>query len=458
MLKQPFSRFLPLLPSTGTGLLSNSGMRLDKAAVELLRQENHTPVAFRLVQRMLREKSLRCGQMKDGSLVVSSQPSSHLLRSGEVPVVNWRSALGARLLPTPLSSACQAAMLGDSRRMHAALRAACGSPASPTYADAVLADTLQAGLLPPQLQLLQGRAAQPTHSLSNQQTTPRLPSWCTSHPLLACLPDLAFVHKPGGVLSQGGEKGGDRGSSQRPHLLQLEEWILHQRRLLPAVADPTGQSADAVHPPRLRVGHRLDQGVSGVVAMPLTRAGAEALRRALSAKSNNISSSSDLTKTYFALVQGSWGANEALEGVLTSPGGSASGQTRDSRTEYAYRGALSMRGVASECSLLQLRPISGHKHQLRVHCSQLLGKPILGDSRYGGDSAPKWLHGVHGGHVIALHAHSLSWAACPLSGAPSDALEGGQRGLRVAAPLPRSWMAAAQEPSHKTLLSNVDVS
>ena len=41
---------------------------------------------------------------------------------------------------------------------------------------------------------------------------------------------------------------------------------------------------------------------------------------------------------------------------------------------------------SSDCCLLELSPITGHKHQLRVHASQILRCPILGDSKYG--SAP----------------------------------------------------------------------
>ena len=32
---------------------------------------------------------------------------------------------------------------------------------------------------------------------------------------------------------------------------------------------------------------------------------------------------------------------------------------------------------------LELRPLTGRKHQLRVHCAEVLGTPILGDYKYG---------------------------------------------------------------------------
>ena len=41
--------------------------------------------------------------------------------------------------------------------------------------------------------------------------------------------------------------------------------------------------------------------------------------------------------------------------------------------------ALTMPGTA----LLELTPITGRKHQLRVHCAQALRCPIVGDTLYG---------------------------------------------------------------------------
>ena len=43
-----------------------------------------------------------------------------------------------------------------------------------------------------------------------------------------------------------------------------------------------------------------------------------------------------------------------------------------------------------ETSLLELKPVTGRTHQLRVHLSQI-GHPIIGDTLYGGRSAPRML-------------------------------------------------------------------
>ena len=43
----------------------------------------------------------------------------------------------------------------------------------------------------------------------------------------------------------------------------------------------------------------------------------------------------------------------------------------------------------SKSALLELRPVTGFKHQLRVHLPGALGIPILGDYKYGGSQFRK---------------------------------------------------------------------
>jgi tRNA pseudouridine32 synthase/23S rRNA pseudouridine746 synthase len=53
-------------------------------------------------------------------------------------------------------------------------------------------------------------------------------------------------------------------------------------------------------------------------------------------------------------------------------------------------------GRAQDLTLLELRPVTGRTHQLRVHC-QASGWPILGDPIYG--TAPRF-------HGPGLHLHA----------------------------------------------------
>ena len=63
------------------------------------------------------------------------------------------------------------------------------------------------------------------------------------------------------------------------------------------------------------------------------------------------------------------------------------------------RGA-SPQGKGGDITLLELRPVTGRTHQLRVHCSAM-GWPIFGDPIYG--TAPRF-----GGPGLHLHARSVT--------------------------------------------------
>jgi len=62
--------------------------------------------------------------------------------------------------------------------------------------------------------------------------------------------------------------------------------------------------------------------------------------------------------------------------------------------------------AATDTSRVELEPITGRTHQLRVHLAAI-GHPILGDALYGGRKAER----------VMLHACSLSFAH-PLNGEP----------------------------------------
>jgi 23S rRNA pseudouridine955/2504/2580 synthase len=66
-----------------------------------------------------------------------------------------------------------------------------------------------------------------------------------------------------------------------------------------------------------------------------------------------------------------------------------------------------------------LKPLTGRTHQLRVHCTEGLGTPILGDGKYGGaaahlDGLPNTLH-LHARALVLPHPEGgVLEAAAPL--------------------------------------------
>ncbi len=169
---------------------------------------------------------------------------------------------------------------------------------------------------------------------------------------------------------------------------------------------------------RPRLVHRLDRDTSGVLLLARSPAAAAKLAAAFRGR--------DAEKTYWAVVVG---RPVPAEGRIDLPLARQAGP-RGERTapaeageEGAARAITDFRTLDAaqrRAAWLELRPLTGRTHQLRVHCAQGLGTPILGDGKYGGAAAhieglPPLLH---------LHARALRL--------PHP--EGGM--LEVAAPLP----------------------
>ncbi|MGM9554622.1 MAG: RluA family pseudouridine synthase [Faecousia sp.] len=140
----------------------------------------------------------------------------------------------------------------------------------------------------------------------------------------------------------------------------------------------TGQPC-AVHPVS-----RLDRDTFGVVLL--------AKNAHIHAKLCAMSKSGAIEKTYRALV---FGCPRESEGLIDAPIARVSetsllrciredGKPARSR----YRVLASAEGE----SLLELQPLTGRTHQLRLHCAYL-GCPILGDPQYGTEASRAFSHG-----------------------------------------------------------------
>lgn len=134
--------------------------------------------------------------------------------------------------------------------------------------------------------------------------------------------------------------------------------------------------------------HRLDRDTSGVVILAKNEATQSYLRKQFQERKAH--------KTYYAIVEGRPKLPEAkidlpIERSIKSPTTfivSPSG--KPSITFYKVTKSN------DKYSLLELKPITGRTHQLRVHL-KYLGHPILGDKVYGSQKAPR----------LFLHATSL---------------------------------------------------
>lgn len=141
-------------------------------------------------------------------------------------------------------------------------------------------------------------------------------------------------------------------------------------------------------PPALA--HRLDRDTSGCLVLGRHP---KALRRLA-----RLFSAGDVRKTYWAVVEG---VPAQAAGRIELPLAKVSSRSRGWRMVVdAGRGRAAITdyrvmGRSDGLTWLELRPLTGRTHQIRVHCSEI-GCPVLGDPVYGsagGDrSTPLHLH------------------------------------------------------------------
>jgi 23S rRNA pseudouridine1911/1915/1917 synthase len=148
-------------------------------------------------------------------------------------------------------------------------------------------------------------------------------------------------------------------------------------------------------PERPGIVHRLDRETSGVMVAARSPAAFESLSGQF--RDRNVH------KVYLGLV---WGRMPAAEGCFTwaigrhvRHGQKISVRTRrPKQAETRYRVLREYR----ETTLLELRPVTGRTHQIRVHLAAA-GHPVVGDGRYGKKGARKFPR-------LFLHAHRLSFS------------------------------------------------
>jgi 23S rRNA pseudouridine1911/1915/1917 synthase len=153
----------------------------------------------------------------------------------------------------------------------------------------------------------------------------------------------------------------------------------------------------------LGVVHRLDRPVSGVVLFARTSKAAARLSEQFRERT--------VEKVYRAIVEGVPPERDAVlqDWLWKDPGRNVTQVVREGTpgTQSAALAVKRLRAAAGR-SLVEVRPVTGRSHQIRVQLAHR-GWPILGDAKYGS--------AVRLDSAIALHASSLSFRH-PTKGEP----------------------------------------
>jgi len=159
--------------------------------------------------------------------------------------------------------------------------------------------------------------------------------------------------------------------------------------------------------------HRLDRGTSGALLFAFDPAAAAGISEEFRERR--------VEKIYHAVVRGH----------PASDGGTIDHPLRDEDEEVGREALTEYRVLARTdlplsvgpydrawFSLVELRPHTGRRHQLRRHMRHL-GHPIIGDTTWGNSTNNRLLRSVFGSHRLLLHAARLM-VVHPLTGVTLD--------------------------------------
>lgn len=206
--------------------------------------------------------------------------------------------------------------------------------------------------------------------------------------------DVIVLNKPAGIAVQGGSK-----------------TTRHIDGLLDALRFGLDEKPHLVH--------RLDKDTSGVLVLGRSANAAAALTKAFKTR--------EAHKIYWAVVVGK---PKLLTGRIDAPLSKLSGALGGEQMKIDYdtgdRAITLYRVIDSlgrKASWLEMSPLTGRTHQLRVHAAEALNTPIIGDGKYGGDRS--YAVGIENNRKLHLHARAIR-IPHPVKGI-----------LEVSAPLPQ---------------------
>jgi tRNA pseudouridine32 synthase/23S rRNA pseudouridine746 synthase len=223
---------------------------------------------------------------------------------------------------------------------------------------------------------------------------------------------ILIVNKPAGLpVHRGPQAAGMKG------VQAFEDYFDHYRFGLPR---------------RPALAHRLDRDTSGCLVLGRHHKATERLGK--------LFKQGAVEKTYLAVVEG---APPAESGVIDAPLGRRD-ETRGwwmkvdpagLPAQTNWRALARFGGPDEPLTLLELKPLTGRTHQLRVHCAHL-GFPILGDNIYGRGNR-------FAGPRLHLHARSV---IVPMQASKEP--------VRATAPLP-PHIAATLQTMEAAQLANI---
>jgi tRNA pseudouridine65 synthase len=158
--------------------------------------------------------------------------------------------------------------------------------------------------------------------------------------------------------------------------------------------------------------HRLDKPTSGVMIFALHSEAASAMA--------DVINSEKVNKTYWAVVRGyapeegfidhalSYQADDYADKdrrVLPEP---QSAQTHFRRLATVELPIFVDRYPQSRYSWVELKPLTGRRHQLRRHMKHI-GHPIIGDARHGKGVHNRFFRSEYGADRLLLMARELKW-------------------------------------------------
>lgn len=173
--------------------------------------------------------------------------------------------------------------------------------------------------------------------------------------------------------------------------------------------------------------HRLDRKTSGLLII--------AKNKEFAARFQELFETNGIQKTYWALVRGH--VSEAAF-LVDSPVKNERGNYKEARTWVRsllhFERAYDIPPYPTQrYSLVEMKPLTGRYHQLRLHANKI-AHPIINDPKHGNRHHNHYFERVLGVKELFLHAHSLEFTH------PFTSMK-----IELQAPLPDFWQVFLQD-------------